>query len=151
MAVGQFNSQLTPLTLANLQITDQYHVAGIGMPHTLIKDVVFPYARGRQFMQIGGEFDDNSAFSISFAEQPPHYNRIYAPTADDFWDLVNDIAELQQSDPVTTLLFHGLSTPFENMRWSFTLTSAPLVLSKDGAMWVYATFSLETSQYKVGA
>lgn len=146
MTVGEFNPQLTPLTLASLEITDMYHVSGVNLPHSLIKDIIYPQARGRQYMRIGGEHDDSTSLTVTFGEEGDRLNRIYAPHVEDFWELMSEIADLQESDPVTTLTFQG--AVFTDMRWELHLVTPPLPLFYQDHSWAYAVFSLVASKYK---
>lgn len=144
-----FNTTITPLTIAGLEITDMYHISDMSVPHAIVKDIVFPQAFGRRYMVVTGAMDDGTSFGVSFASDGSLANEIYAETYNAFTRKIEQINEHLLRYPVGSLHCYLFPNGVENMRFEFMLTGAPRPRSRNGAVWIHQQFTLNCSQYRV--
>jgi len=139
------NSTIQPLTVAGIVLTDQYHISNLTLPHAVIKDIVYPYSVGRQYMIVGAEHDDNTTLSVTFSESGQNMNRLYASSYQEYWTLLCNLAAAIKATPVCSvscLLFTEM-----NMRVEFILLDAPKVFALSGVQCVGQPFELKAARY----
>lgn len=109
---------MASLVWNGVTITDWYHLAEHSTGNSIVKDIVFPLAVGRDVMMIGQQFGDDTSRYFRFAEEGVRRNRIAGASVSALITIINSLQTARVGGTLGTLTFNqGLSSFSEtNMR-----------------------------------
>ena len=104
----------TPLSWGNVSWTNWYHFASQSGPKANLKQLVYPWAAGRDALDLGQMQTDETSFSCAFAEEGVFRNRIVAASVSDLVNAEGLIRNAAKNYAVSTLTTYAGS--WSNMR-----------------------------------
>jgi hypothetical protein len=140
------NSRIEPLTIGNMVITDEYHITSINTPHQIVKDIIYPMTVGRDYIQLGGQQDDNTSLTVTFGTEGNRACRIYEESYDLYWRKLQDINSVLRNTPITTVSCYLFRET--DMRVEFRLGGAPIVGTLRDKGIVFQYFEMKVSKYR---
>lgn len=137
---------VTALTFNGTFITDIYHIDSVPVAQPLIKDIAYPFTRGRRWMKLGSDTDDESSFGIQISHSPPALSIIYESSYSLLYTKLRQIETICRNSPILSVGCYLFATL--EMRVQFSTVGAPKAATlADGTHGVQLPISVKASEY----